>query len=149
MSCDLLKGKVILLTGGGRGIGRECALAASLEGARVVIADLDKHAAERTAGELPVQGLGVQCDLGDGAAVESAIRRTVDEFGKLDAIHNNAGVSSPSKPLRRTVDEFGKLDAIHNNAGVSSPSKPLHETTEAEWDLLHRVNLKSVYWTTK
>jgi NAD(P)-dependent dehydrogenase (short-subunit alcohol dehydrogenase family) len=40
------------------------------------------------------------------------------------------------------------LDGIHNNAGVSSPSKALHETTEAEWDRLHHTNLKSVYWTT-
>jgi meso-butanediol dehydrogenase / (S,S)-butanediol dehydrogenase / diacetyl reductase len=123
MSSDLLKGKVVFLTGGGSGIGRECALAASREGARVVIADVDKDAAERTAGDLPVEGLGIQCDVGDGAAVESAIRRA--------------------------VDGFGKLDAIHNNAGLSSPSKPLHETTEAEWNLLHRVNLKSIYWTAK
>ena len=123
MSCDLLDGKVVLITGGGSGIGRECALAASREGAQVAIADIDKQAAERTAAELSVRGMGISCDVGDGGAVEHAIRRT--------------------------IEGFGKLDAVHNNAGISSPSKPLHETSEAEWDLLQQVNLKSVYWTTR
>lgn len=123
MACDLLGGKVVFITGGGSGIGRECALAASREGAKVVVADLDRQAAERTAAELPVRGVAVVCDVSEGGAVEHAIRRT--------------------------VEEFGRLDAIHNNAGISSPSKPLHETTEAEWDLIQRVNLKSVYWTAR
>jgi meso-butanediol dehydrogenase / (S,S)-butanediol dehydrogenase / diacetyl reductase len=123
MSCDLLDGKVVLITGGGSGIGRECALAAACEGAQIAIADVDRQAAERTAAELSVRGIGIGCDVGDGAAVEHAIRRT--------------------------IEEFGKLDAVHNNAGISSPSKPLHETTEAEWDRLQQVNLKSVYWTTR
>ena len=46
-------------------------------------------------------------------------------------------------------ERFGRIDAVHNNAGIASPSKPLHETTEQEWDDLQRVNVKSVFWTTK
>ncbi len=75
-----LEGKVVVVTGGGDGIGRECAVAYVREKATV---------------------------------------------------------------------KFGRIDAVHNNAGVSSPSKPLHETTEEEWDNLQRINLKSVYWTTR
>lgn len=123
MASELLSGKVVFITGAGSGIGRECALAASREGAHVAVVDLDRQAAERTAGDLPIRGFPIVCDVSDGSDVERAIRRT--------------------------SDEFGKLDAIHNNAGISSPSKPIHETTEAEWDLLHRVNVKSVYWTTR
>ena len=123
MTFELLAGKVVLITGGASGIGRECAQAASREGAHIAIADLDRRAAERTAAELPHRAIAILCDVSDGTAVERAIRRA--------------------------IEEFGKLDAVHNNAGISSPSKPLHETTEAEWDLLQRVNLKSVYWTTR
>ena len=43
----------------------------------------------------------------------------------------------------------GRIDAVHNNTGVGSPSFPIHSTTEPEWDHLFRVNVKSVYWTTR
>src|SRR4030095_8639547 len=51
--------------------------------------------------------------------------------------------------IQQTLHEYGRIDAIHNNAGIASPSKPLHDTTELEWDTLQRVNLKSVYLTTR
>jgi meso-butanediol dehydrogenase/(S,S)-butanediol dehydrogenase/diacetyl reductase len=118
-----LAGKVIVLTGGADGIGRECALAYTREGASVAILDRNMEAAERTAAELGPGSLALRVDVCDGAAVEAAIGAVV---GRL-----------------------GRIDAVHNNAGVSSPSKPLHETSEAEWDSMLCVNLKSVYWTTK
>ena len=43
---------------------------------------------------------------------------------------------------------MGRLDVIHNNAGISSPSKPLHETTDEQWDRVFDINLKSIYYTT-
>jgi NAD(P)-dependent dehydrogenase (short-subunit alcohol dehydrogenase family) len=51
------------------------------------------------------------------------------------------------RAIHETLQRFGRLDAVHNNAGVSHPSKPLHYTSEEEWDRLLSVNLKSVYWT--
>ena len=119
----LLAGKVIVLTGGGDGIGRECALAYSREGARVAIVDWNLDAAQRTVGELKTEGLALRADVSDGSAVEGA--------------------------LLAVTERFGNIDAIHNNAGIATPSKALHETSEREWDELHRINLKSVYWTTK
>lgn len=123
MPTDLLQGKVVLVTGGASGIGRECALAYSREGAAVVVADLDEEKAGRTAAELPGDGLAVVCDVAHGPEVEAAVRAA--------------------------VERFGRLDAVHNNAGIAAPSKPLHSTTEEEWDRLFRVNLKGVYWTTR
>jgi meso-butanediol dehydrogenase/(S,S)-butanediol dehydrogenase/diacetyl reductase len=122
MSTKLLQDKVIFLTGGAQGIGRECALAYASEGAHVIIADQQAEAAQQTISELPTKGLAVHCDVSSGAMVEAAIQKS--------------------------LAEFGRIDAIHNNAGISSPSKPLHETTEDEWDRLQQVNLKSVYLTT-
>lgn len=118
-----LQDKVVVLTGGGDGIGRECALAYSREGAAVAILDRDLEAARRTAGELKGDSLALEADVSDGIAVEAA--------------------------MREVCSRFGRIDAIHNNAGIAGPSKPLHETSEMEWDELQRINLKSVYWTTK
>lgn|SRR5436190_11242244 len=122
MASDLAN-KVIVLTGGGDGIGRECALAYARAGATVAILDRNMAAAERTAAELVGENIAVRADVSDGAAVQSAIATV--------------------------LKKFSRIDAIHNNAGIASPSKPLHETSEAEWDDLQRINLKSVYWTTR
>lgn len=123
MPSGLLSGKVIFVTGGASGIGRDCALAYACEGARVAIADVNLEHARKTVGELGEEGLALGCDVSDGASVEEAIRRT--------------------------ISAFSSLDAVHNNAGISGPSKSLHETSEDEWDRLHEVNLKSVYLTTR
>jgi NAD(P)-dependent dehydrogenase (short-subunit alcohol dehydrogenase family) len=118
-----LDSKVILLTGGASGIGRECALAYGREGASVVVLDRNFDDAKKTAHEAGNNSLALQVDVSDGRAVGEAVVTL--------------------------LEEFGRLDAIHNNAGIVGPSKPLHETSEEEWDELQRVNLKSVYWTTK
>ena len=123
MSPGLLANAVVLVTGGAQGIGRECALAYAREGARVAVADINLEAAEQTAAELATKGLAVQCDVGNSGSVEAAIGAV--------------------------LEHYGRLDAVHNNAGISSPSKPLHETTEQEWDQLQQVNLKSVFLTTR
>jgi meso-butanediol dehydrogenase / (S,S)-butanediol dehydrogenase / diacetyl reductase len=122
MATDL-ESRVIVITGGANGIGHECVLAYARAGARVVILDRDVEAAERTAAEPGVESFAIATDVAEGESVRIAIAETI----------------------RR----FGRIDAIHNNAGIASPSKPLHETTEQEWDELQRTNVKSVYWTTR
>jgi len=118
-----LAGKIIVLTGGADGIGRECALAYAREEATVAILDRDLEKAQQTASEAGGNSVAIHADVSNGQAIHAAI----------DAM----------------VRRFGRIDAIHNNAGIASPSKPLHETTEQEWDDLQRINLKSVYWTTR
>jgi meso-butanediol dehydrogenase/(S,S)-butanediol dehydrogenase/diacetyl reductase len=118
-----LSGKVVVLTGGADGIGRECALAYARSEGAVAILDRDLEKAQHTAFEAGGECIAVHADVADGDQVNSAI----------------------STVLRR----FGRIDAVHNNAGIASPSKPLHETTEQEWDDLQRINVKSVYWTTR
>ena len=118
-----LEGKVILLTGGASGIGRECAIAYAREGATVAIVDRNFEEAKSASKELGNWSTAYRADVSNGTEVEAAITAL--------------------------LKEFGHLDAVHNNAGIVSPSCPLHETTEEQWDDLHRTNLKSVYWTTK
>ena len=118
-----LEHKVIVLTGGASGIGRECALAYARENATVVILDSNFNAAQDTADELGGKSMALHADVSDGTAVQAAIATV--------------------------IEELGRIDAVHNNAGIVGPSKPLHETTEEELDKLQQVNVKSVYWTTK
>jgi NAD(P)-dependent dehydrogenase (short-subunit alcohol dehydrogenase family) len=101
----LLANKIVFLTGGAQGIGRNCALAYSQEGAHVVVADIDLEAAKETVRGLGVPGLAICCDLRSGDSVQAAVRDAVSEFGRLDAVHNNVGISSPSKPLDQTSEE--------------------------------------------
>jgi meso-butanediol dehydrogenase / (S,S)-butanediol dehydrogenase / diacetyl reductase len=119
----LLENKVVFVTGAANGIGRECALACAREGALVAVADVDLDHARTTAAELGAAALAVECDVTDGPSVERAVAAA--------------------------LERYGRIDAVHNNAGISTPSKPLEETSEAEWDRLLTVNLKSVFWTTR
>lgn len=105
------------------GIGAECAKAYAKEGALLAIAALDQQEIENTIQEIGGAHLSLPCDLSDEAATKNA--------------------------LEKTIAHFGRIDAIHNNAGIAFPSKTLHETSTEEWDKLMNVNLKSVYLTTK
>ena len=119
----LLLDKVILLTGGSCGIGRDCAKAYAAEGAKVIVIALDKAGVLSVAAELGPEHLGIVCDVTVDAEVKAAVEQA--------------------------LKQFGRLDAVHNNAGISSPCKAIHETTDAEWDELFNVNLKGVLHTTR
>jgi 3-oxoacyl-[acyl-carrier protein] reductase len=87
--------KVALITGGAIGFGRAFARALTAEGAAVVIADIDAAAGERTANELRAAGfraIAVTCNVADEHAVEAAVDRSIDEFGGIDILINNAGL---------------------------------------------------------
>lgn len=118
-----LKDKIIFVTGGSAGIGLDCARAYAREGANVVVVARRDEMAAQAAADLGDGHLGFGCDVADGHQVEAAIGRV--------------------------MDAYGRLDVVHNNAGIASPSKPLHETSEEEWDALFSTNLKSVFHTTR
>lgn len=90
-----LNGKVAIVTGAGRGIGRSTALAFAKEGARVVIDDIDMEAAKlveteaRTSG---VEAMALSADVTKSSEVKEMVKVVVDKFGRLDIIVNNAGV---------------------------------------------------------
>jgi NAD(P)-dependent dehydrogenase (short-subunit alcohol dehydrogenase family) len=106
-----LNGKVAFITGGGGGIGRATAERFAEEGAKVVVADIDEAAGiaavnsarERAANAGGANAVGtnsvgdahyINCDVREEASVKAAIQETVDRFGKLDILHNNAGGST-------------------------------------------------------
>ena len=119
---DLLQHKVILLTGGADGIGWECAKAYANAGATVCIADKNEAGKDRL-NEFEGNHLFIACDVTNEEEVSSCINMV--------------------------LQKYSRLDVIHNNAGTAHPSKPLHTTTNAEWNTLMDVNLKSIFLTTR
>jgi 3-oxoacyl-[acyl-carrier protein] reductase len=120
-----LEGKVALVTGSGRGIGREIALAFAGDGADVVIWDVNAVDAEKTAKDIEVSGrksLSGQVDVTDFAQVDEGINKILDKFGKIDILVNNAGVTRDNLLMRMS---------------------------EADWDLVIKVNLKGTFNCTK
>jgi NAD(P)-dependent dehydrogenase (short-subunit alcohol dehydrogenase family) len=86
--------KVVLITGGARGIGAATARELARRGARVVLADLDTDALARSAQAIASSPLTIELDVTDLAACEAAVARTLEEHGRLDVVWANAGIAS-------------------------------------------------------
>jgi NAD(P)-dependent dehydrogenase (short-subunit alcohol dehydrogenase family) len=113
----LAEGKVVLVTGGALGIGRETATLFAQEGASaVVVADVDRDAAEETAGMLREHGtdsIFVETDVSDERAVEMMIDTCVETYGRLDAAYNNAGIVGARLRLHEwTAADFDRVVAV-------------------------------------
>jgi NAD(P)-dependent dehydrogenase (short-subunit alcohol dehydrogenase family) len=96
-----LNGKVVAVTGGGRGIGRAIAQALTSEGARVAVGDIDLASAERAAAELGEGALGLGLDVTDHAGFTAFLDAVEEQLGPLDVLVNNAGIM----PVASLVDE--------------------------------------------
>ena len=126
----LCEGRVAIVTGGGRGIGREYCLMLAAQGARVVVNDLGAGAD------------GVGADLGPAEQVVADIRA-----GGGEAVVNGADVSDWDQAkamIDQAVSTFGKLDVVINNAGILR-DRMLVNMTEAEWDAVIKVHLKGTF----
>jgi NAD(P)-dependent dehydrogenase (short-subunit alcohol dehydrogenase family) len=96
-----LDGKAVLITGAASGIGRATALAASREGAKLVLSDVLVEAGEATARQIGAEGgkaLFVRCDVTRQADVDAMMKRTVEAYGRLDGAFNNAGIEGSLAP---------------------------------------------------
>jgi NAD(P)-dependent dehydrogenase (short-subunit alcohol dehydrogenase family) len=113
-----LDGKVCVITGAAGGIGREASLLFCAEGARVCVADIDGEAAERTAGEAG-DAFAVQVDVADEASVKAMYEETVERYGGIDVLYNNAGISPPddSSILDTELEAWERVQAV-NTRGV-------------------------------
>lgn len=98
----MLEGSVAVVTGAGRGIGREIALAFAREGADLVLASRTGQALDETresVEKLGRQGLVVPTDIGQPASVQNLANRALEHFGRVDALVNNSGIGGPSAPM--------------------------------------------------
>lgn len=113
-----LQGKRAIVTGAASGFGEGIARRYAAEGARVLVADLNLAGAERVAAEI------------GGVAAGGDVAREADVQALVD----------------RAVAELGGLDVVVNNAGTTHRNKPILEVTEAEFDRVYAVNVKSIFW---
>jgi NAD(P)-dependent dehydrogenase (short-subunit alcohol dehydrogenase family) len=106
-----LEGKVAFITGAAAGIGRATAVLFAREGARVVVADIADAAGEETAHLAGNGAIAIRTDVTDESSVRAAIRTTVDKFGRLDVLHNNAGGSTPqdNTVVEAPIEEFWRV----------------------------------------
>ncbi len=120
-----LSGQVALITGAGSGVGRATAALFAKEGAKVVVVDLDQAAGEKTVAQIHIDGgtaLFQQADVAKSADAQRMVQQTIDTYGRLDILHNNAGVVAV---------------------------KFLEDMSEEEWDWLMGVNLKAIFLAIK
>jgi NAD(P)-dependent dehydrogenase (short-subunit alcohol dehydrogenase family) len=106
----------VLVTGGANGIGWAIAQRFAAADYRVAIADLDSDAANARASQLGTPHVGHACDVSSEADVVSLAAKVIAEFGRLDALINNAGIGDSHSPtVEQTVDSFDKILRIHLN----------------------------------
>jgi NAD(P)-dependent dehydrogenase (short-subunit alcohol dehydrogenase family) len=122
--CRRFAGRVVLVTGGGSGIGRACAHRLAAEGARVVVADLDRESADRTAAELDAYDgdqdghLAVWMDVTDRASVDDAVAYLVEHAGRLDGLVAVAGGDVAHPGVDETDDEVWRAMLDLNLVGT-------------------------------
>ncbi|MCK4244081.1 MAG: SDR family oxidoreductase [Candidatus Omnitrophica bacterium] len=120
-----LEGKVAIVTGAAQGMGESVAKLFAQERAEVVVNDINEEKAKKVAGEIKSQGkeaLAIRADVSNGKEVSQLVEKTVEEFGTIHILINNAGILRSSK-----VDEIG----------------------EEEWNLVINVNLKGTFLCSK
>ncbi|MCU4121493.1 3-hydroxybutyrate dehydrogenase [Variovorax sp. N23] len=111
-----LKDKVAFITGSASGIGKEIALLFAQEGAKIVIADLNKAAADATAAELQAQGaqaIGVAVDVTSEDQVDAAVEEAAKAFGGIDILVSNAGIQIVHPVEEFSFADWKKMLAIH------------------------------------
>jgi NAD(P)-dependent dehydrogenase (short-subunit alcohol dehydrogenase family) len=112
----LMDDKVAIVTGAGRGIGRGEAIELARHGAAVVVGEVDEEAAESVVAEIRAAGGSAVTGLGDCSDVEVAntlVRKAIDEFGRLDALVNNAGILRDRTLIKMTPEEWDAVIAVH------------------------------------
>ena len=121
-----LESKVAIVTGGGSGFGEGIAKRFAEEGCKVIVADINADGGNRVVGEIKAAG-------GDAAFTSANVAKESDWTALLNF----------------TTDTYGKLDIVINNAGTTHRNKPMVDVTDAEFDLVYAVNVKSLYYSAK
>ncbi len=114
-----LENKVAIVTGAGRGMGNAISRRFANEGAQVVVAEIDEASAHETFEQIGRRGILVMTDMSKVADIKNLIDKTVAQFGRLDILINNAGVTK---------------------------SLGFFDVTEADWDWMHSINARGLFF---
>lgn len=130
----LLEGKVVIVTGGGRGVGRGIALEAALNGAAVVVNDLGVSPEGHVSGETPADEVVREITSAGGRAVSN-----------VDTVATFEGAA---RIVQCAMDNFGRVDGVVNNAGILR-DKIFHAMDPADFDIVIDVNLKGPFYVSR
>ncbi|SAK69385.1 short-chain dehydrogenase/reductase SDR [Caballeronia calidae] len=111
----LLENQVVIVTGAAsaRGIGKATAKALAAQGARIVVLDLKEADAQSAANDLGNGHLGLACDVTDKSACIAAASATIEKYGRIDVLINNAGITQPIKTLEIGADNFDAVIGVN------------------------------------
>jgi len=129
MNCERLRGRVALVTGGGRGIGKAIAKRLYQEKAEVVICGTTEDVLKRAAEEIATDGrevLPIVCDVSDAKQVKAMVGKARERFGKVDILINGAAI-------------------MLRHIGFERAVRPFYELDEADWDRVMAVNVKGMW----
>ena len=128
-----LNGKIAIVTGAGRGIGKEISLKFAEEGAKVIVNDLG----------------GERDGTGEGKVADNVVKEILDNGGEAVANYDSVGsVQGGQNIFQTALNSFGGLDILINNAGILR-DKTLYNMEESEWDVIMEVHLKGHYNCTR
>lgn len=138
MITQLLEDKVVIVTGAARGIGRACAELFAIHGAKVVLSDIDSEPTFEAAGHvesLGTQALAVPGDVTDSEFAPNLVKSTLDRFGRIDAIVNNAGYTWDGTIHKMSDQQWQAMLDVHLTAPfriIRAASEYLRETAKRE-----------------
>lgn len=140
-----MNGKTALITGASRGIGRACALELAKAGSRVALAARNREKLEAVAAE--VRALGgeayvVEIDLGDPASIKEAFAKTAAEFGPIDILVNNGGITRDGLALRMKPEDWTAVIETNLTGSFLCIQQVLQGMMRARWGRI--VNISSV-----
>ena len=146
-----LEGRIALVTGGGSGIGSAIALRFAEEGARVVVNDVKKDAAERVAGELPAGALAIQADVADSGQVRAMFGEIERALGGLDVLVNNAGIGSTSSGEGQRIREQtdARIMEAVTGQGIQTHLDVTERMTDETWHKMIGVHLNGTFFCTR
>lgn len=141
-----LTGKVALITGARRGIGKGIAQALAEAGADVVISDIDLEESQKTAREISQatgrKTLAIKCDVTKKDEVENLARQTVEKFGRLDILVNNAGIYQPKPFLELSEEEWDRTLDINLKGEFLCAQAAAREMVKNKWGRI--INIASI-----
>ena len=150
MMSQLLEGKVAIITGSGRGIGRAAAELFARHGARVVVSDIDPSPAEETVASIlggDGEAISVPGDVTDAAFPDTLVNAAIQQFGGLDIIVNNAGYTWDAVIHKMTDQQWEAIVAVHLTAPfriIRAASTYLRSTAKIEKETIGRARARKI-----
>jgi len=149
-----LEGRVALITGAGSGIGRAIALLFAVEGARVIVNDVNAESAQKTVSEMGAtkeKACAIRADVSDSAQVRAMFSEVASHFGTLDVLVNNAGISEAGPSRRDEINRKGEAQLEERMTGgdVQTHWDITQNIADEEWLTVLGVHLNGTFFCTR